>query len=243
LAFQALRLTKLFDRGEEAAIPRILPFALFMAFIALDSGIRWVSDSLSATGSDSTLLLLWLYPVRTVVVLSALIYLWPAYRELRNQVCADGGEALLSAGVGVLVYLAWVHMDWSWAVQGPSQGYNPFQAGVGAGVELAVIRLFSATIVVPIMEELFWRSFLIRYLITSPFTSVGLGTFTPLSCGATVVLFGLEHHLWLAGMMAGMAYNLLLYKTRRLWPCILAHAVTNLILGIHVLAIREWHWW
>jgi CAAX prenyl protease-like protein len=187
--------------------------------------------------------LLWLYPVRTVIVLGALVYLWPAYRELREQVCTNWGEMLLIGAVGVLVYLAWVRMDWPWAMQGPPQGYNPFQAGVGAGVVLAVVRLFGATIVVSIMEELFWRSFLIRYLVASPFTSVRLGTFTPFSCGATVVLFGLEHHLWLAGMMAGMAYNLLLYKSRRLWPCILAHAITNLLLGIHVLATGEWHWW
>jgi len=56
------------------------------------------------------------------------------------------------------------------------------------------------------------------------------------------VLFGLEHHLWLAGMMAGAVYTLLLYTTRRLWPCILAHAITNLMLGAHVLMTGEWRW-
>ena len=243
MALPTRHLAKLFERGEEAAMPRILPFALFMAFIALDSSIRWVSNLTSTVEASTSLLLLWLYPVRTAVVLGSIVYFWPAYRELREQVCTNWGEALLIGGVGVLVYLAWVRMNWPWAMQGPPQGYNPFQAGVGAGVVLTVIRLFSATIVVPIMEELFWRSFLIRYLITSPFTSVNLGTFTPFSCAATVVLFGLEHHLWLAGMMAGMAYNLLLYKTYRLWPCILAHAITNLTLGIRVLALGEWHWW
>jgi CAAX prenyl protease-like protein len=93
------------------------------------------------------------------------------------------------------------------------------------------------------MEELFWRSFLLRYLIASPFTAVRLGTFTPLSFGATVILFGLEHHLWLAGMVAGVAYTLVLYTTHCLWPCILAHAITNLLLGIHVLLTGEWQWW
>jgi CAAX prenyl protease-like protein len=243
LALPTLHLAKLFEPREEAALPRILPFAVFMAFIALESGIRWMSNLMSTAESDSPLRLLWLYPVRTAVVLGILVYFWPAYRELRAQVCTNWGEALLIGCVGVLVYLAWVRMDWPWAMQGLPQGYNPFQAGVGTGVVLAGIRLFSATIVVPIMEEIFWRSFLIRYLIAAPFTAVNLGTFTPFSCAATVVLFGLEHHLWLAGMMAGMAYNLLLYKTHRLWPGILAHAITNLLLGIHVLTTGEWHWW
>jgi CAAX prenyl protease-like protein len=243
LAPPTLSPAKLCERGEDAAIPRIVPFALFMAFIALESGIRWVGGLASSPEPAGSLLSLWLYPVRTAAVLGALVYFWPAYRELRDAVCANWGEALLVSVVGVLVYLAWVCMDWSWAMQGQPTGYNPFQGGVGLGVALAAVRIFGAAVVVPVMEELFWRSFLIRFLVAAPFSSVRLGTFTPLSFGVTVVLFGLEHHLWLAGIMAGVVYNLLLYKTRRLWPCILAHAITNLLLGIHVLLTREWYWW
>lgn len=210
-----------------------------MGFIALESLLRW----LAASESGGSGFLLWLYAVRTAVVVASLVYFWPAYRELRNPLCANWREGLLVVVVGVVVYVAWVRMDWPWAMQGQSAGYNPFQAGASAGLILAGIRLFGAAAVVPLMEELFWRSFLIRYLVASPFTAVRLGTFTPLSFGATVVLFGLEHHLWLAGMMAGAAYNLLLIKTGRLWPCVLAHAITNLMLGLHVLVTAEWYWW
>jgi CAAX prenyl protease-like protein len=177
------------------------------------------------------------------VVLAALIYAWRAYQELTGNAFANRREMLLAMGVGVLVYVAWVRMEWPWAMQGQADGYNPFQAGALAGTMLAVVRIFGAAVVVPIMEELFWRSFLLRYLISPQFTAVRLGIFTPLSCIVTVVLFGLEHHLWLAGIMAGAAYTLLLYTTRRLWPCILAHAITNLMLGAHVLMTGEWRWW
>jgi CAAX prenyl protease-like protein len=224
-------------------MPRILPFALFMAFIALESLIRWLTGPAPSSETAISPTLLWLYPLRIAVVLGALLYLWPAYQELRDTLCSNVSEALLVLVVGILVYVAWVRMDWSWAMQGRPAGYDPFQAGTGVGVVLAAIRMFGAAVIVPIMEELFWRSFLIRYIVTPRFTTVRLGTFTQLSFGATVVLFGLEHHLWLAGMLAGVAYNLLLYKTRRLWPCILAHAMTNLLLGIHVLLTGEWHWW
>jgi len=152
-----------------------------------------------------------------------------------------------------VVYLAWVRMDWSWATLGQGAGYNPWQAGASVGALLAAVRLCGAAVVVPIMEELFWRSFLLRFIITlfpegktnvtPEFTSIPLGTFTPISFVVTVVLFGSEHTLWLAGMMAGVIYNLLLYKTHRLWPCVLAHGVTNLLLGVHVLITQEWHWW
>ena len=93
------------------------------------------------------------------------------------------------------------------------------------------------------MEELFWRSFLIRWVINPDFEKVALGTFSLGSFAATVILFGLEHHLWLAGIMAGVAYYALLYKTKRLGPCVMAHSTTNLALGIHVLATEEWQWW
>jgi CAAX prenyl protease-like protein len=224
-----------------------------MAFIVVESAVLSASAWLSVPEAWNTLLPLGLYPVKTALVLGALVYFWRHYEELHEPLFTSWRELGLAIGVGLVVYLAWVRMDWPWATLGPVTGYNPFQAGPGLGALLAAIRLFGAAVVVPIMEELFWRSFLIRFIITlfpergasvtPEFTAIPLGTFTPLSFGLTVLLFGSEHTLWLAGIMAGVAYNLLLYKTRRLWPCILAHGVTNLLLGVHVLVTREWQWW
>jgi CAAX prenyl protease-like protein len=221
---------------------RILPFAVYLAFLA----IAQVIPSMATTNpSDNSHIDLWLYPIKTAAVLGLLIYFWPQYRELKHNVIDGPVEAIVTVAVGLLVYLAWIRMDWSWAMQGDGAGggYDPFRTGTGTGIVLAGIRLFGASVVVPIMEELFWRSFLIRYLISSKFESVALGTFTVFSCIATVVLFGLEHDLWLAGIMAGVMYTGLLYYTKRLWPCIVAHAVTNFALGIHVLVTGEWRWW
>lgn len=212
--------------------PRILPFATYMAFIGISSLVPQESS-----------FEIWLYPIKTIAVVGLLVYFWSWYEELRQPVIANLQEGLLAVGVGILVYGLWVRMDWDWAVQGELTGYNPFQVGEGMGAFLAVIRILGAAAVVPIMEELFWRSFLIRWVINQDFEQVAIGTFTMGSFVATVVLFGLEHQLWLAGMMAGVAYNALLYKTRRLWPCVVAHATTNLILGIHVLLTGEWQWW
>ncbi len=212
--------------------PRILPFAAYMGFIGLASVLPAESS-----------LELWLYPFKTAVVLGLLIYFWSSYSELRQPIWTDAKEAGLAIGVGILVYVLWVRMDWSWATQGELTGYNPFQEGAGMGWALAAVRIFGASIVVPLMEELFWRSFLIRWVVDQDFEKVAFGTFTLASFGATVVLFGLEHNLWLAGMMAGVAYNFLYYQTRRLWPCIVAHATTNFILGLHVLLTHEWQWW
>lgn len=217
--------------------PRVIPFGLYMAFLGLEGLIAP----------------LWLYPLKTLVVLTALVYYWSRYEELHTPLFRSFEEGLLAIGTGAIVYLAWINMDWPWATLGPSTGYNPFEAAGKLGAGLAGVRLFGASVVVPLMEELFWRSFLLRFLITlfpegvsgvtDDFASVSLGTFTRLSFLGSVLLFGSEHSLWLAGIMAGAAYTLLLYKTRRLWPCVLAHGVTNLLLGLHVLTTGEWHWW
>jgi CAAX prenyl protease-like protein len=225
------------------ALPRILPFAVYLAFLAIAELMVWVSPHVPAMAALATTSALWLYPLKAFAVLAVLVYYWPCYDELKDYKGLTLRNVAFALVVGVGVYLLWVRMDWPWAMQGKASGYNPFLAGDGWGAVLAGIRLFGAVTVVPLMEELFWRSFLIRYLISPRFDAVPLGSFSVLSFAATTVLFGLEHHLWLAGMVAGAAYTLLLYRTRRLWPCVIAHAVTNLALAVHVLLKQEWTWW
>jgi CAAX prenyl protease-like protein len=215
--------------------PRIFPFAAYMGFIGLSA----VFVGSEAEGTFD----LWSYPIKTLVVAGLLVFFWSRFQELKAPIFVNWQEALVTVGVGLGVYALWVRMDWPWAIQGELSDYNPFVAGSTVGLVLAVIRIFGASVIVPIMEELFWRSFLIRYIVNANFETVRLGTFTIGSFAATVVLFGLEHNLWLAGMMAGICYSGLLYWTGRLWLCIIAHGITNLVLGIHVLTTGEWHWW
>lgn len=215
--------------------PRIFPFAAYMGFIGLSA----VLVGSEAEGTFDV----WSYPIKTLVVAGLLVFFWSRFQELKSPIFVNWQEALVTVGVGLGVYALWVRMDWPWAIQGELSDYNPFLAGPTLGIVLAVIRIFGASVIVPIMEELFWRSFLIRYIVNANFETVRLGTFTIGSFAATVVLFGLEHNLWLAGMMAGICYSGLLYWTGRLWPCIIAHGITNFVLGIHVLTTGEWYWW
>jgi CAAX prenyl protease-like protein len=222
---------------------RIVPFALYMLFIALNSFMGWLATYVPGVENWTAVCELWSYPVRILAVIFCLVAFWQGYEELREVKLGDLAGVILPLAVGIAVYFLWVRMDWGWAMQHEAGGYNPFLVGAGAGVVLAIVRLFGASVVVPVMEELFWRSFLIRYIINPEFKSVPLGRFTPASFAITVLLFGLEHNLWLAGMMAGVAYNFVLYRTNNLWSCILAHAVTNVSLGVHVLITSEWRWW
>ena len=135
-------------------------------------------------------------------------------------------------------------MDWTLGASAIPPGFNPTQLPDGAvRILMTCFRIVGAVLVVPLMEELFWRSFLLRYLIDNNFEKVRIGTFTWASFLFTVVLFGLEHNYIYAGIMAGVVYNLILYKTRSLAQCVLAHAVTNLALAIYVIFTGKWQFW
>jgi len=214
--------------------PQVLPFALFMAFIGIEEVLR----SLGLPGLPPYAA----YPLKTVATAALLLFLRKSYRELEFRDLLAPLPTLLSVTLGVAVFLLWIRMDWGFATLGTPAGYNPQVFGAAAPL-LAGIRLFGAAAVVPVMEELFWRSFLLRYLIAPDFSRVAVGRFTWSSFLIATALFGLEHNLYLAGMMAGAAYNLLLYRTKSVAQCILCHAVTNLALGIYVLCTGNWQFW
>lgn len=223
---------------------RIVPFGLYAVFLLMGQMVVWLEQVTGWPLLSGDTIRLWLYPIKTLVVAAALAWFWHQYDELQWPPRLPVRHLIVTTIAGILVYFAWVRMDWSWAMQGsPSSGYNPFMVDGPASYLLTAFRLGGAGIVVPVMEELFWRSFVLRYLISPRFEAIPLGTFTPFSFLAVIALFGVEHDLWLAGMMAGAVYGLLLVQTKNLWTCIGAHAITNFALGIHVLVTREWSWW
>jgi hypothetical protein len=97
--------------------------------------------------------------------------------------------------------------------------------------------------VVPVMGETFWRSFLMRWVDAPDFESVEPSQLSIKSFVITGLLFGFEHNLWLAGIVAGVAYSLLYIRHSNLWSPILAHAVTNGLLGVWVVRTGNWAYW
>lgn len=128
---------------------------------------------------------------------------------------------------------------------GQNSGFDPhaFGGSKTAAIGLIAVRLIGAAVIVPVMEELFWRSFLMRYLINPDFRSVPVGAFTWFSFIGVAILFGLEHHRVVVGIIAGLLYGLLLIRQKKLKGVILAHGVTNLGLGIYVLLTGSWMFW
>jgi len=177
------------------------------------------------------------------------LVLWLASRRILDFRVERGMASVL---VGVAVFLIWVGPDLlipghrgHWLLQnsltGPVGSSFPEDA---RGNSLAILfRAMRAIIIVPIVEELFWRGWLMRWLIDQDFTRVRLGAVTPFAFIATAILFASEHGpYWDVGLAAGIAYNWWMMRTRSLGDLILAHAVTNACLVAFVLATGRWEY-
>jgi CAAX prenyl protease-like protein len=128
----------------------------------------------------------------------------------------------------------------------PDDVWNPF-ARYGTGSNMAwffvVVRLLGSSLVVPPLEEVFWRSFFYRYSIRTNFETLPLKTFHPTAFIVISLLFGLEHYQWVQGFLCGMAFQWLVINKNRLGDAIVAHAITNFLLGVWVIARGDWQFW
>ncbi len=110
-------------------------------------------------------------------------------------------------------------------------------------IAFVAVRLLGLVVLVPLIEELFWRSFLMRWVIDQDFARVPIGRVTPLAAGVTSVAFGLAHPEWLPGLITGLAWAWLVWRTKSLSACVVSHAVANLALGLYVIATGDWKYW
>ena len=105
-------------------------------------------------------------------------------------------------------------------------------------------RTLRAVVIVPVVEELFWRAWLMRWLIDTNFQRVQLGTYSAFAFWLTAILFASEHGpYWDVGLITGVIYNLWMIRTKSVADCILMHAVTNAILSAYVIATAQWQYW
>ena len=218
------------------AIVRILPFALFMLLLAL----RGMAPADGGWGIDPR----WLYGISVALVSTLLLLWWREYGELAPQTAPSGREALLAVGVGLVVLVLWVLLDRPALRLGQETAhFVPLDGGGRIDWPLVTVRWVGATLLVPVMEELFWRSFLMRWIEQHQFEAVPPQRVGLRAIVLSTFVFMLAHTLWLAAIIAGLAYALLYVRSGKLWLPVIAHAVTNGGLGIYVVATGQWHFW
>lgn len=220
-------------RVDASVLPRVLPFATYIAFIIL-------ADLLERAGAPAGTLR-WLYPAKIAAVLTLLLACRKHYQELRVP---PSRRALLAAGgVGAAVFALWIVLDANWMQTGTPRAFDA--AGEDGRIDWlpVAVRAAGAALVVPLMEELFWRSFLLRWLQQRDFLSLRPARVGLRAMAISVLLFGIEHNLWLAGIVAGIAYTLLYMRSETLWTPIVGHAVTNGLLAAWIMATGSWTYW
>jgi CAAX prenyl protease-like protein len=223
----------------KAFLAHVAPFALFILGFALIQLIE------SMAGKTDLLMIkepqYWVFPLQTVVCATALIYFWKTY-DFGPQ-----GGVLLAMGVGLVVFAIWVSPQLLFRQPPRLEGFDP-QVFVGdptvywATVSARFARL---VIVVPLIEEIFWRGFLQRYLIEERFETVPLGKYTHLSFWGVVLGFTFIHAPvdYPAAAITGAIYGWLTVSTRSIIAPIVAHAVTNFALGIYIMKTSQWGFW
>lgn len=212
-----------------AAFVRCAPFGVFIGFLVVSSFLPGVSP--------------WLAVVRGVVVALVLAWFWGDYRELREASPMSALQWLAAVTLGVGVFLLWVGIDWDWAVAARPGGFDPQRADGSLDWPLTLGRLAGFALVVPVMEELFWRSFLLRWLERHDFLAVSPRWVGWRALLLTSALFAVEHNRWFAGAVGGAVYAGLYMRSGNLWVPIVAHAVTNGMLGVWILVTESWQFW
>lgn len=131
-----------------------------------------------------------------------------------------------------------------WIKPGTRGNYNPFSDLTPvAAWSFTVVRLIGMIVAVPLLEELFWKGFLNRYIIDERWQSVAWGRFTRLSFTIVTLAFVSVHTEWTAALVWGVGINLVFLYTRNLWACIVAHAASNAVLAYYILVYQQWHLW
>ena len=219
-----------------AAWLRLLPFVVFMALLAL----RGLAPSDASWGFDTR----WLYGLNLLLVGGLLLAWWREYGELGRQNWPTLAELGLSVLVGLLVFALWIRLDAPWMQIGKAAAaFVPVDAQGSLLWPLIAVRWLGAALLVPVMEELIWRSFLMRWLQHPVFEGIDPRRVGPKAVLLSTFVFMLAHPLWLGAIVAGLAYALLYRRTGKLWTAVIAHAVTNGALGVWVVQTRQWQFW
>ena len=192
----------------------------------------------------------WVYALKVFLTTAAAIAVargYPPRMRIRPL-------AVVVGTLGVVAWVALTHIQ-SWLVSrldielatewlgGQRAAYNPLEqlGHTPAGYLFLAIRWLGLAAIVPLVEEMFLRGFLMRYPIREDWWNVLIGTPDRFGIAAAVVLPMLMHpQEALAALVWFGAVAWLAVRTKNVWDCIAAHSITNLLLGVYVLVWDEW---
>ena len=216
----------------KAWLPYVFPFGLYLAFLGVQGRLSPES-------------VVWLYPLKTLVVAGALLAFRKSYEELRPSFSP------LALVVGTLAIAIWIAIDPLYPGLSRLTGGTPpapFDPGtissLAARWTFIVFRVLGAVLVVPVDGGAVLAGIPDAVAREGRLQERARRHVHPVLVRRHVVLlFGAEHEQWLAGLICGALYNGLLYRTKSLTDCVVAHATSNALLAAWVLARGDWRFW
>ena len=158
--------------------------------------------------------------------------------------------------VGVVIWIAlaefdrnFLHLsDWMFGLIPPREAFEPLKELKGDPTwmwQFIAIRFFGLVIVVPVTEEFFVRGFLMRYVEDPDWDELPLGTTQKPWIWAIPTAYGVFAHMTepLSALVWFSMVTWLYKRTGSIWDCVIAHSITNLLLGIYIFKFDAWYLW
>ncbi|MEX0611486.1 MAG: CAAX prenyl protease-related protein [Pirellulales bacterium] len=244
-------------------LPFLLPFIVYMAVGSLEPSPPQAPPGMEAIDEPNRLGIRYahypqIYTVKIVLTIAAMLYVLPGYLQFPLRI------SLLAIAVGLIGGVLWIticnlrleeHLvDWlgpknpliGWLGLGERPSYNPLDqlaATPAWAYTFLAIRFVGLVLIVPVIEEFFLRGFLMRFVLREDWWNVPFG-----DVNTTAILLGtlfpvLYHPEKLAALVWFSLITWLMLRTKNIWDCVAAHAITNLLLGIYVVNQRQWQLW
>jgi CAAX prenyl protease-like protein len=214
----------------------VVPMVGFLLCLAIVAGLKRIGGGFWFESPEY-----WAYPLQTIGC--GALLLW--YRKVYEL--PPIRRPWFTIAVAAVVFAVWISPQAFLGFAPRLVGFNPDYFADQAALywPTVAMRFVRLAIVVPFVEEIFWRGFLLRYFINERFHTVPFGAFSWFSFAAVTLGFTLVHSSvdWPAAALTGAIYNWIAYRTRSLSSCVLAHAVTNLLLGCWIMHSRQWGFW
>lgn len=189
-----------------------------------------------------------------VVALSMLAFL-PLYRDLGWRLDV---ETIVFGLLGATLWIGICRLGWNESLGrllglgsllplGERPGFDPWTSIASQDVWRSVflgVRFLGLALIIPIIEEVFLRGFLIRFVESGDWNRLRVDELGPKAYLAATA-YGVVAHPseWLAALVWFSLISLLMWRTKRISSCIVAHAITNLLLGLYVVLWQDWQWW
>lgn len=214
-------------------VPYLAPFLTFMAMLAIQKSLAFLGD--------------WEYAVRVAVVGAAIWFFSRPVLDFRVRFFAG------SLAIGVATFVLWIAPDtlfpgwrqhWLFTNSVFGEVRVSLSAAQLSSPVLLLFRTISAAVMVPILEELFWRAWMLRWLVDQDFEKLPMGSADRQSFWIVAALFALEHGpYWEVGLATGLIWNWWMTRTKSLGDLIFVHGVTNLVLSLYVIWSKKWQFW